>query len=452
MKIELKNIGTIKQAEIDLEKNLLIFCGPNNSGKTYVAYTLYGIHLNQLDLNRKNDLIEPISSSLFKEGEAIFQIELNQVKTILKEKEIESTNQLIDFFATDQDFFSSSSISIKSSDEEIIKKIEDLTFRSSFTSASYDCTLIKIPKSNTTSIKIIKTTPEAPNDDELQLIYRFIASIMRRSILKAFLKDAYIAPAERIAINIFSKELSINRNEIVDSLLEVDTDVAVKDKLKNLKRYSLPIRDNIRVAEDLSNLQRNRSDYYFLSELIEEKILKGKVNISSGGDMQFKPANSQIKELDIHLSGSMVKSLSSLVFYFRRLANKGDFVIIDEPELNLHPDNQIIMARILARIVNAGFKVLISTHSDYIIKELNNLVRLDSKKREAKEIMDRYGYEKDDLLDKDALGVYLFKDNTAISLEVDELGFDVSTIEKVNSELAQISESIYFDLLDQDAG
>jgi predicted ATPase len=62
------------------------------------------------------------------------------------------------------------------------------------------------------------------------------------------------------------------------------------------------------------------------------------------------------------------------------LAQEGDFIIIDEPELNLHPDNQRKIARWLVRVVNAGFKVMITTHSDYIIREFNNLIMLQTAK------------------------------------------------------------------------
>src|ERR1700679_3166914 len=101
MKIELKNIGTIKHAEIDLDKNLLIFCGPNNTGKTYVAYSLYGLYNNQIEFGKKNDLIETIIKSTINEYETVFAFETELVKTILKEKEIESTNNLSNIFATD---------------------------------------------------------------------------------------------------------------------------------------------------------------------------------------------------------------------------------------------------------------------------------------------------------------------------------------------------------------
>jgi len=43
MKIRLKNLGVVKEADIDLCKRLNLFCGPNSTGKTYVAYVIYGI-------------------------------------------------------------------------------------------------------------------------------------------------------------------------------------------------------------------------------------------------------------------------------------------------------------------------------------------------------------------------------------------------------------------------
>ena len=43
MKFEVKNLGVVKQGEFT-QKPLTIFCGPNNSGKTWVMYSLYYFH------------------------------------------------------------------------------------------------------------------------------------------------------------------------------------------------------------------------------------------------------------------------------------------------------------------------------------------------------------------------------------------------------------------------
>ena len=44
--------------------------------------------------------------------------------------------------------------------------------------------------------------------------------------------------------------------------------------------------------------------------------------------------------------------------------------------------------KIIAKLINKGFRFIISTHSDYIIREFNNLVMLsnDKLKKEAEKI------------------------------------------------------------------
>ena len=37
------------------------------------------------------------------------------------------------------------------------------------------------------------------------------------------------------------------------------------------------------------------------------------------------------------------------------------------------------MANLLARLVTAGIKVLVTTHSDYFIREINNFIMLTNK-------------------------------------------------------------------------
>jgi predicted ATPase len=41
MIIKIKNLGIVEEARVDLGKDLIILTGENNTGKTYVAYTLY---------------------------------------------------------------------------------------------------------------------------------------------------------------------------------------------------------------------------------------------------------------------------------------------------------------------------------------------------------------------------------------------------------------------------
>ena len=80
--------------------------------------------------------------------------------------------------------------------------------------------------------------------------------------------------------------------------------------------------------------------------------------------------------------------------------------MVDEPELNLHPENQRRIARLFARLVNAGVKVFITTHSDYIVKELNTLIMLNDDKPHLKRIAEENGYRDAELIDVDQVKVY----------------------------------------------
>ena len=80
------------------------------------------------------------------------------------------------------------------------------------------------------------------------------------------------------------------------------------------------------------------------------------------------------KSIEMHLTSSMVKELAGLVLYLKYLANENDLLIIDEPEMNLHPEAQVKLLEILTMAVNRGLKVLITTHSPYIVDYLCNLM------------------------------------------------------------------------------
>ena len=62
-------------------------------------------------------------------------------------------------------------------------------------------------------------------------------------------------------------------------------------------------------------------------------------------------------------SSSSVRSLLDIGFYLKHIAKKGDLLMIDEPELNLHPENQRRVARLIAKLVNYGIKIFVTTIS-----------------------------------------------------------------------------------------
>jgi len=263
---------------------------------------------------------------------------------------------------------------------------------------------------------------------------------------------AYIAPAERAAINIFSKELALNKNKLLSGLLKSGENAhKMLDSLREqMDRYPKPIKDNLEIAEDLLFLSRNNSEFGYLANELEQDILKGKMIISPEGEIKYMPNNAPEQSLELSLTASLVKSLANIVFYLRHLAQAGDYIIIDEPELNLHPDNQILMARFLGRLVNEGFKVIASTHSDYIIMEISNLIMLASPDEKTADLIKQYGYAENQLLKPERVGALLFTeyDKMPNKITVTETGLEIETINQVVDNLNKSSEGIYFALFD----
>jgi len=138
----------------------------------------------------------------------------------------------------------------------------------------------------------------------------------------------------------------------------------------------------------------------------------------------------------------MVKELSPLALYLRYLAKPGELLIIDEPEMNLHPEAQVKMIEFLAILVNAGLKVLITTHSPYVVDHLTNLIK--AHEVEKGEIIRSNFYLKrtDAFISKDKVSIYLFDQGQA-NKAMDEDGvIELNTFGQVSDHISEI----YFNL------
>ena len=145
-----------------------------------------------------------------------------------------------------------------------------------------------------------------------------------------------------------------------------------------------------------------------------------------------------------------------LNFYLKHKAKKRQVLIIDEPELNLHPENQRKMARLIAMLVNAGLYVAITTHSDYIIRELNTLIMLhDSGNPRLRQIAKNLRYFPDGseestgspncLLDPDRVKCYVAKDGTVEPMDVSKkYGIEVTSFDDSIREFNDLQKRILY--------
>ena len=440
MKLRFENLGAIKQLEIDLCKKLTVFCGPNGTGKTYAAYAVYGFIKLLLvgdPIFKLNELIEKKKIEVSLNFESIYKKEqfyANFFKTWIQE--VFGTKSL--------DFFNSFNTDLITTKEEFVSSAKALSFDFSYL---YENVLIKYKKKSNSN-KMSVSLPESVSLNtitELTEVYHL--AIITKYILNNTLLNSYILPVERNSVYTFISELTLNKID--------EKQLSGKENKKD--RYPLPIRDAISVAGDLATIKKSESEYKYLAEEIERIILHGKVSVSEDGEMQFTSDKANEKILPIHLTASIIKNISGLLIYLKHQAKRNDLLIIDEPELGLHPDNQILITRIFGKLIKKGIRILVCTHSDYIIRELNNLIILSSKKGEIKKKAQEFGYEMDELIYPSDVGAYLFDfnsdNNNLVSVEkllVDKSGFEVKTIDKAISELNNRSMDLFFALKEEE--
>ena len=112
---------------------------------------------------------------------------------------------------------------------------------------------------------------------------------------------------------------------------------------------------------------------------IEKDVLDGSIQIERSTATGYPSFAYQPKGWDDDLAlanaSSMVSELAPVVLYLRHLVRPGNVLIVEEPESHLHPAMQVAFTRHLAALVNAGIHLIVTTHSEWLLEELANIVR-----------------------------------------------------------------------------
>jgi predicted ATP-dependent endonuclease of OLD family len=458
MKIKLKNLGIIKQAEFEMG-DLTIICGKNNTGKTYTTYSLFGFLNSKNDFLQIDNVTDNCVKDLLSNGSISIDLKCHKTKinTILQLACQKYSKQLADIFAANENLFQTSEFNIEVTKKPSLEKAFKQTI------GSGEGEIFSLTKEKDSSVLLIsllsKDNIEFPSHIIKDIIKNYIITILFDDLLP----NVFIASAERTGTAIFKDELDFARTRLLKEMYkhknkEIDP---MELFFKNYHDYALPVEKNVDFQRRLPNISKNNSFIVKQYPDIINKfndILGGKYQLDKDDNLNFHPKESKIK-LKIGESSSSVRSLLDLGFYIKHVAKPNDLLIIDEPELNLHPENQRRIAQILANLVNIGIKVFITTHSDYIIKEFSTLIMLNSKDEDVflKTIAENEGYTPNDLLRSQQVKMYVAKkalvkldgdsektrNNTLTSIKIDDKlgigdsGFD-STINKMN----KIQESI----------
>ena len=503
IRLEVQDFGPVAQASVQL-RPLTVFVGPSNTGKTYLALLIYALHYvfagftrlplpayRYMDFDMRPGYWKPMRTprkALKKMREKLTQgrqVRLSELPDVVREELVSNINAP-ELFRSELVFLlwrcfdvnpyphlirqSSSNIS---SEFRVSLDVSDRSgklWQSAMVSTKKETLGLQLQstKGGDFSVDIDAQnillqgnnggTNSRRNDRLLQQLHlierteeihplawhQLLMLLINPGAENQLCSDAFYLPAVRGGV--------MQSHRIIASALVGRSTHAGFERIPEIPTLPGAVADFMQTLILYDERQKNSrpaasEQIAKLAKDLEKNILSGDILIDRSttvGYPEFVYCPQGTKQ-NIRLSraSSMVSELTPIVLLMRGRLKPGDTLIIEEPEAHLHPAAQTQMARTLAALVRAGVRVLVTTHSDWLLQEMANLVR-EGELRQAQE-KDSEPDASSPWLDPEELGVWLFKDSQdGGGATVKEIPFDrVDGLEP--KDYADVAETLYND-------
>ena len=438
--INVQNFGPIEKAEIDL-RPLTVFVGESNTGKTYLAALIYALHrrfggisqfpwadfaATYFTLVYRLRSGYPQSQHEVLEREMLAVLEkLNTPKRPFKFSDLpQRLHTRLESILTDQEDFTNELK--RCFDLESVSKLirftgsrgNEMAVSLSVHEGDQTCWNFEARSAGSADPIITgRINPDLMLLDakhktefhEISDVERLFQTLSTRRWRKS---DSYYLPAARSGI-------MQSHGVIATALIKRATRIGL-DRLE-VSTFSGMIADFLEQIINYRESATSSSSVRRVAEQLEAELLEGRIEVKrptseAYPEFLYRPDQSE-EALRMSHSSAMVSELAPLVFLLRGVVGQGDLLIIEEPESHLHPDLQTKIAHILARLVRAGVRVLITTHSNWLLQQIGNLIR-EGELRKLGESTS----ESADYLKKEEVGAWWFHKNKPVT----ELPFDLS--------------------------
>lgn len=425
MKLHIQNLGPIKEATIDLSKRFYTFVGYNNTGKTYLAQLIWKVFQQNtfIDFLRDEYFNSPPYEEEYEDivfsDENINELLKKYTKYLIKEA-------LIDCYSIDNESDIVKNLKLEFIDWNINRKYKLEIKREMWEDEIQEVHYYlnsenKIEEDIISGYFIIK--PDLAAEYEMIFI---------ENLIFPFCNTNYFFPTERISFISFHKyfyKIEKERREEINRFLRKknDNDLNIKE-LRELSKssYTETTNDLLEKIYSLEDKNGRESLYKDLQEKLMQ-IMGGKILLNKGKangttNFQFQGEKNDTP-LDLYLSSSSVNQLTVLYLYLNYWANgENDSFFIDEPEQNLHPENQAKLTELLIQFANRNNnRVLICTHSPLITEVINNYLVLGQLENKE-EVANKLGLEKDCFLTPENTGIYFFTGENVREYKISDYG------------------------------
>lgn len=343
---DIKKLGAIRDSKLEM-KPLMIFSGESGLGKSYAAFLVHYLYVLLINDRLNNYFLESNYDfkSVFNEkksGDILFRLSAKELFSWINKDAISYIGYMI-------------------GNENLTGEVEiNFTCKNEYFEFLFEDEIVGLDKREEVFYKIVL------ND----FTYRIMANTFEPSsipfadLLSAVLSEeifghytaitrTYLLPPSRGALMELAERPSF-RSGMYDEFF--DFKIALNRPLPRPAIIDHVISACMQEVNN-GNLQQ-----------VEDRII---YYTDSGVSMPLTAAASSIKEM------------APFTLLLNKFSAKGLSVLFEEPEAHLHPERQVKVADLIACAINQGCHMQITTHSDYFIKRINNLMKLHQLKEKV---------------------------------------------------------------------
>ena len=405
-------MGNIDKATVEI-KPLTIIAGENSTGKTFITKSLYTI----LDSVYKNHFLNEFLKVHLQLEDSITRF-YDSINPVAKDSDFytkykEINNTIVDIL------YELSKCKFKEQNK-LLQKHNNLLKLLEMVISNYTKDRLSLKKFQKYDIELNEIRNNLENflyviNNRIDVIIDNIAN----SLEEGFKKNFQITNLNSLIQQGKSKKLKlkldnlgnidIENNESIQFSLSQDGIEEIQD-VENIVFFDSPIFIKIRKALQNCRFDRigmpkdedkylkgypqyldklynfidkeyiDKSEFNLISQEIQE-IIKGSFSVSKSGDIQYTDKSNNVMPLSLTAMGISNIGLIDLLLR-NNVINKGSFLIMDEPEVHLHPEWQVILANILYKIAKQGANVIIATHSLDFLKAFEVLLKNEEENTE----------------------------------------------------------------------
>ena len=353
MELQIKNFAKIKNANLAFD-GITVIAGNNNSGKSTIGKILFTLFhtLNNIEgksfNEQKNAIIDNICTFVKHESDISSSDENNlkhELKNIFRDVKNLQRNDLIDFiydYLNLKVYIDKVDKDLLTNKVEEVKNISDIQIEERIIENSFN----EIFKNQINSLIL--------DDSEANLTL-----ILKGKIIFTNFKDDKLISYDK-GMRINNKAFYIDRPFIIDNISRSEN--IYKDEMQRVLLSYLKVMKSQNIVESIVTGKKLSAIYEKL-----KAVLSGDF-ISKKGELFLK--NKEFKdEINIKNISAGLKSFAII----KKLLENGsikekDIIILDEPEIHLHPQWQLIYAELIVLLQKTfNLTILLTTHSPFFL-------------------------------------------------------------------------------------